>query len=168
SVNQPNLQFNIGEQANGLGLQASGTVSLTGSAIASLRVGLNLDPNPTIPLDQRFYIRTGADTKASLNLRVISNNLSANITLGLLTVSLPASPASTAKVAGRTSGLIDPNKDASLSVSLADPSGGTQITLSELTNPANLLTILGLPAIDGAVEVVLHPRVTGINPPAGT
>ena len=136
------------------GLQVGGKVDADASFFASLRVGLSFDENAD-SLD-RFYLIPGSDSEAGLDLKIEGSGLQFGASLGLATLGITGA---TIDVAGRTGGVIDRNKNATLRLAFQDPGlPGTgaddgKITLREiLDSPADTIAT---PTLDGAIAVVL-------------
>ncbi len=157
----------IGGGGPTLGFQVNGQIDASGAIGVDLRMGLSFASGlaPT----ERFYILAGSDSAADLRVKVTTPSpFNATASLGLLTVGIQGG---TATVAGKTGGAIDPSKDATFHLQLADPGTGAaadgKITLGELLSPSSALKVItnATTTINGAakIELPLAP-ISGVTP----
>ena len=147
------LGFRIEETVGDVGFKLSGDLRASGSADVGIRFGLSFDGS--LPETERFYLLSGPDSLVELNFKMITElPITATASLGFIRVGVKDGSAT---VAGRTGSGIDPEMNAKASLAFVDPGSGAaadgKITLTEILN--NPLSVLGMPAFDGAVQVVL-------------
>jgi len=148
------IEFHLQEELSGMELSVDGNVDLTASADASIRFGLSFDTG--IPELDRFYLVEGDDSSVDLAFKVTTSTpFTASADLGLVSVGIENG---TITVAGKTSGELDPSKDATVSIDLVDPGTGSsqdgKITLAEIQDsPAD---IISPPQFDAAMKAELE------------
>ena len=161
AIDQP-LSFALKQSLAALDLTVDGSFRVTGQASAKLAIGISLDK--TKADDERFYIEPGADSVIDIAVRAATNApFSAVAALGLVQMGVRGG---TAKLGARDwDGTVDGNRDATLRLSLADPTSNGRITLRDLKSTP--LAVLGPVITDGAIEVDL-PLVSTAAPSGAT